>query len=37
MLHRTSVLPEMTKQRYAIESWFFAISTFPWKFGPLLV
>jgi hypothetical protein len=37
MLHRTSVLPEMTERRYAIESWFFAISTFPWKYGPLLV
>lgn len=28
-LHRTRVTPEMTKTRYAIESWFFAPSTYP--------
>ncbi len=28
-LHRTAIGPTMTKSRYAIESWFFAASTFP--------
>jgi len=28
-LHRTAVDPSMTKERYAIESWFFAPSTYP--------
>jgi hypothetical protein len=28
-LHRTAVGPEMTRERYAIESWFFAPSTYP--------
>ena len=29
MLHRTAVGPDMTRDRYAIESWFFAPSTYP--------
>ncbi len=37
MLHRTGVRPGMTKSRYAIESWFFAPSTYPLEQGPLLV
>jgi hypothetical protein len=37
MLHRTAVRPEMTKNRYAIESWFFTPSTFPMEQGPLMV
>jgi Phytanoyl-CoA dioxygenase (PhyH) len=37
MLHRTAVRPEMTKTRYAIESWFFTPSTFPMEQGPLMV
>jgi hypothetical protein len=37
MLHRTAVRPEMTKNRWAIESWFFAPSTFPLDQGPLVV
>jgi hypothetical protein len=37
MLHRTRVCPEMTKTRWAIESWFFTPSTFPLEQGPLLV
>lgn len=28
-LHRTKVTPEMTRKRYAVESWFFAPSTYP--------
>jgi hypothetical protein len=28
-LHRTGISPEMTRDRYAIESWFFAPSTYP--------
>ena len=28
-LHRTAVTPEMTHERYAIESWFFAPSHYP--------
>jgi hypothetical protein len=28
-LHRTAIRPEMTKDRYAIEAWMFAPSTFP--------
>ena len=28
-LHRTAATPEMTRERYAIESWFFAPSTYP--------
>jgi hypothetical protein len=37
MLHRTGVRPEMTNIRWAIESWFFAPSTFPLDQGPLMV
>jgi hypothetical protein len=37
MLHRTGVRPEMTKNRWAIESWFFTPSTFPMDQGPLMV
>jgi hypothetical protein len=37
MLHRTGVRAEMTKRRWAIESWFFTPSTFPMDQGPLLV
>jgi hypothetical protein len=37
MLHRTAVRPEMSKVRYAIESWFFAPSTFPMEQGPIMV
>ena len=29
LLHRTAVEPEMTRERYAIESWFFAPSHYP--------
>jgi hypothetical protein len=28
-LHRTGVDPGMTRERYAIESWFFAPSSYP--------
>lgn len=34
-LHRTGVSPEMTKDRYAIESWFFAPSTYPYPQVPI--
>jgi hypothetical protein len=34
-LHRTGVRPGMTRQRMAIESWFFAGSTFPMQQIPL--
>lgn len=37
MLHRTGVRPGMTKSRWAIESWFFAPSTYPMEQGPLVV
>jgi hypothetical protein len=37
MLHRTGWRPEMTKNRWAIESWYFAPSTFPLDQGPLMV
>lgn len=36
-LHRTSVRPEMTKVRYAIEAWMFAPSTFPEENYPIVV
>jgi hypothetical protein len=36
-LHRTSVRPGMTKERYAIEAWMFAPSTFPEENYPLVV
>ena len=29
MLHRTAAAPGLTRARYAIESWFFAPSTYP--------
>lgn len=34
-LHRTGVTPTMTETRYAIESWFFAPSTFPHEQIPI--
>jgi len=37
MLHRTGVRVGMTKDRWAIENWFFAPSTFPMEQGPLMV
>lgn len=37
MLHRTGVRPGMTKSRFAIESWFFAPSTYPIEQGPLVI
>ncbi len=37
MLHRTSVKPGMTKDRWAIESWFFAPTDYPFEQVPLLV
>jgi hypothetical protein len=37
MLHRTGVRPGMTKSRWAVESWFFAPSTFPIEQGPLVL
>jgi Phytanoyl-CoA dioxygenase (PhyH) len=36
-LHRTEGRPGLTKDRYAIESWFFAPSTYPTDWGPLVV
>jgi len=36
-LHRTEGRPGFTKPRYAIESWFFAPSTYPKDWGPLVV
>ena len=35
-LHRTGVERTMTRDRYAIESWFFALSTYPYEQVPLL-
>ena len=35
-LHRTGVAPGMTRARYAIESWFFAPSTYPVDQVPIL-
>ncbi len=37
MLHRTSVRPGMVLPRWAIESWFFAPSTYPMDQGPLYI
>ncbi len=34
-LHRTGVSPKMTRERYAIESWFFAPSTYPLEQVPI--
>ena len=36
-LHRTAITPDMTEERYAIESWFFAPSHFPDSQVPLVV
>jgi hypothetical protein len=36
-LHRTSTLPDMTKTRLAIESWFFAPSCYPIDQLPILI
>ena len=35
-LHRTATSPDMTRERYAIETWFFAPSTYPTAQIPLL-
>lgn len=35
-LHRTAADPSMTRSRYAIETWFFAPSTYPEGYVPLL-
>ena len=35
-LHRTAVAPGLTTDRYAIESWFFAPSTYPADQIPLV-
>jgi hypothetical protein len=35
-LHRTAVSPGMTRERYAIETWFFAPSVYPGKQIPLV-
>ncbi len=37
MLHRTGVQPTMTRERWAIESWFFAATDYPMEQVPLLV
>jgi hypothetical protein len=37
MLHRTSIPPRMKHDRYAIESWFFAPSSYPRQQGPIVV
>lgn len=34
-LHRTGVSPSMTEDRYALESWFFAPSTYPYPQVPI--
>jgi hypothetical protein len=36
-LHRTSSSPNFTKDRYAIEAWFFAPSCYPLDQLPLMV
>jgi hypothetical protein len=36
-LHRTACEPEMTRERYAIETWLFAPSVYPDKQIPLVV
>ena len=36
-MHRTSTLPEMTKNRFAIECWFFAPSCYPMDQLPILL
>lgn len=35
-LHRTGVSPSMTDERYALESWFFAPSTYPMEQVPIV-
>lgn len=37
LLHRTGVKPNMTQDRYALESWFFTPSSFPADYDGLLV
>ena len=37
LLHRTGVRPGMTKDRRAVESWFFAPSTYPVDRGPFFI
>jgi hypothetical protein len=37
LLHRTGIPPGMTRDRYAIESWFFAPSSYPHQQMPLVV
>lgn len=37
LLHRTAVSPEMTRERHAIETWFFAPSTYPEGQIPLVL
>jgi hypothetical protein len=36
-MHRTSTLPEMTKNRFAVECWFFAPSCYPMDQLPILI
>ncbi len=36
-MHRTSTLPEMTKNRFAVECWFFAPSCYPMDQLPILL
>jgi hypothetical protein len=36
-LHRTAIDPAMSRERYAIETWFFAPSAYPEKYVPLVV
>jgi hypothetical protein len=36
-LHCTAIAPGMTKDRYAIEAWFFAPSCYPMNQLPLMV
>jgi hypothetical protein len=36
-LHRTAIDPSMSRERYAIETWFFAPSVYPEKYVPLMV
>lgn len=37
MLHRTGVRPGMTQSRWAVESWFFAPSSFPMDQAPIVI
>ena len=36
-LHRTAIDPSVSRERYAIETWFFAPSAYPEKYVPLMV